>query len=55
MIEATKRDRVWPFVILAVDAFPGFTIVSLLDTLMLGAFEVRTNIPVKRLELVLIS
>jgi hypothetical protein len=54
MIEATKRDRVRPIVISAVDAFLGVILVSFLDTFTLGAFELSTNITVKRLELVLI-
>ena len=55
MIEAAKWDRVWPLMISAVNAFLGVILVSFLDTLVLGAFEVSTNIAVKCLELVQIS
>lgn len=55
MIKAAKRDRVWPFMIPAVYAIPGVTLVPLLETSMLRFLEVSTNITVKRLERVLIS
>jgi hypothetical protein len=55
MIEAAKWDRVWPLMISTVDAYFLVGGISLLDTLVLGAFEVSTNIPVKCLELVQIS
>jgi hypothetical protein len=55
MIEATKRDGVWPLMISAVHTFSWVTFVSFLNELMLGAFEASSNITVKRLELVLMS
>jgi hypothetical protein len=55
MIKAAKGGGIWPFMIPAVKAFPGLTLVSLLETSIPGAFEAGTNIAVECLELVLIS